>query len=96
MAINYFTKWVEAKSYVELDAKAIARFLKKHIVCQFVVPHEIVSLNGTHFEGEANEVMEEYEIQRHKSSPYRPQTNGAVEAANKNLKTIISKMLSHY
>ena len=37
--------------------------------------------------------MEEYGIQRHKSSPYRPQTNGAVEAANKNLKVIISKMI---
>ena len=37
--------------------------------------------------------MEEYEIQRHKSSPYRPQTNGVVEAANKNFKTIINKMI---
>ena len=27
--------------------------------------------------------MELYHIEHHKSSPYRPQTNGAVEAANK-------------
>ena len=93
VAIDYFTKWVEADSYAELDAKAVARFLKKNIICRFGVPHEIVSDNGTHFEGEANEVMEEYRIQRHKSSPYHPHTNGAVEAANKNLKVIISKMI---
>ena len=37
--------------------------------------------------------MEEYEIRRQKSCPHCPQTNGAVEAANKNLKTIISKMI---
>ena len=51
VAIDYFTKWVEAESYAELDAKAIARFLKKNIICRFGVPHEIVSENGTHFEG---------------------------------------------
>ena len=84
--------WVEAR-YAELDVKAVAKFLRKSIICRFWVPHEIISDNGTHFEGEANEVMEEYGIQRYKSSPYRPQTNGAVEAANKNLKTIISKMI---
>lgn len=31
-------------------------------------PHKIVSDSLTHFEGEANDVMEEYGIQRHKSS----------------------------
>ncbi|XP_043717629.1 uncharacterized protein LOC122665539 [Telopea speciosissima] len=31
-------------------------------------------------------------IQRHTSSPYRPQTNGPVEAANKNIKRTIQKM----
>ena len=39
--------------------------------------------------------MEEFGIQRHRSSHYRPQTNGAVEAANKNLKNIISKMVKN-
>lgn len=34
--------------------------------------------------------------QHHKSSPYRPQMNGAVEAANKNIKTIVRKMSKHY
>ena len=29
----------------------------------------------------------------HRSSAYRPQTNGAVEAANKNIKRILRKMI---
>ena len=40
--------------------------------------------------------MELYNIKHHKSSPYRPQTNGAVEAANKNIKNILAKMVVTY
>ena len=37
-----------------------------------------------------------YNIEHHKSSPYRPQTNGVVEAANKNVKNILAKMVVTY
>ena len=40
--------------------------------------------------------MEEYGIEHHKSSPYRPQANGVVEAANKNVKNILAKMVVTY
>ena len=40
--------------------------------------------------------MEEYGIEHHKSSPYRPQANGAVEVANKNVKNILAKMVVTY
>ena len=37
--------------------------------------------------------MEAYSIEHHKSSPYQPQVNEAVEAANKNVKNILAKMV---
>ena len=40
--------------------------------------------------------MEEYGIEHHKSSPYRPQANGIVEVANKNVKDILAKMVVTY
>ena len=40
--------------------------------------------------------MELYNIEHHKSSPYRPQANGAVEAANKNVKNILAKIVVTY
>ena len=40
--------------------------------------------------------MEEYGIEHHKSSPYRPQANEAIEAANKNMKNILAKMVVTY
>ena len=57
---------------------------------------EIISDNGSHFEGEVRRFMEEYSIEHLKSSPYRPQANGAVEAANKNVKNILAKMVVIY
>ena len=72
VAIDYFTKWVEATSYSMLKAKHVARFLENNIICWFGVPQEIISDNGSHFESEVRKVMEEYSIEHHKSSPYRP------------------------
>ena len=38
----------------------------------------------------------QFKIQHHNSSPYQPKMNGAVEAANKNIKKIIQKMTVTY
>ena len=96
VAIDYFTKWVEAASYSVLKAKHVTQFLENNIICQFRLPQEIISDNGSHFKGEVRRVMEEYGIEHHKSSPYQPQANGAVKAANKNVKNILTKMVFTY
>ena len=57
---------------------------------------EIISDNGSHFKGEVWRVMKEYIIEHHKSSPYRPQADGAIEATNKNVKNILAKMVVLY
>ena len=43
-----------------------------------------------------SELCEEFKIQHHNSTPYRPKMNGAVDAANKNIKKIIQKMVVTY
>jgi len=42
------------------------------------------------------ELCDDFKIEHHNSSPYRPQMNGAVEAANKNIKKIVQKMVVTY
>ncbi|KAI5444512.1 hypothetical protein KIW84_012952 [Lathyrus oleraceus] len=42
------------------------------------------------------ELCQNFNIQHHNSSPYRPKMNGAVEAANKNIKKIVQKMVVTY
>ncbi|XP_058219170.1 uncharacterized protein LOC131329810 [Rhododendron vialii] len=91
VAIDYLTKWVEAESYKTLTAVQVAHFIKKNIIYRYSVPQAFVSDNGTHFKGRVLELFEEFKTQVHHSTVYRPQTNGGVKAANKNIETIIKK-----
>ena len=93
VVIDYFTKWVEAASYVRLIAIRVTKFIRSHIICRYGVPHELISNRGVHFRGEVDTCIQEYCIHHHKSSAYRPHTNGAVEAPNKNIKRILRKMV---
>ncbi|RVW40339.1 hypothetical protein CK203_114841 [Vitis vinifera] len=85
--------WVEAASYAKLTSSRVASFIRSHIICRYGVPHELISDRGAHFRAEVETLLQKYGIQHHRSSAYRPQTNGAVEAANKNIKRILRKMV---
>ncbi|XP_071728884.1 uncharacterized protein [Rutidosis leptorrhynchoides] len=50
VAIDYFTKWVEAKPLKTISGKQIHNFVWENIVCRFGISNEIVSDNGTQFE----------------------------------------------
>ena len=93
VTIDYLTKWVEATSYAKLNTVKVATFIRSHIICRYGVPHKLISDRGVHFRGEVDTLLQRYGIQHHKSSAYRPQINGAVEAANKNIKRILRKMI---
>jgi len=38
VAIDYFTKWVEAASYKSVTQAVVARFLKHNIICRYGMP----------------------------------------------------------
>ena len=84
---------MEVASYARLTVARVAKFIRSHIICRYGVPHELISDRGVHFKGDVDTLIQEYDIQHHRSSAYRPQTNGAVEAANKNIKRILRKMV---
>ncbi|XP_034699358.1 uncharacterized protein LOC117924750 [Vitis riparia] len=70
--IDYFTKWVEAASYARLTAARVAKFIRSHIIWRYGVLYELISDRGMHFMGEVDTVIQEYGIQHHRSSVYRP------------------------
>ncbi|MCO5606432.1 hypothetical protein L7F22_060620 [Adiantum nelumboides] len=94
VAIDYVTKWTEAKASRKADAITTANFLFENIIARFGCPFEIVSDNGTHF---INEVIKEltfnFMISYHKSTPFYPQANGQVESTNKILISVLTKII---
>ncbi|KAA3478347.1 RNA-directed DNA polymerase (Reverse transcriptase), Ribonuclease H [Gossypium australe] len=97
VVIDYFTKWVEATSYANVTKSAVSKFLKKEIICRYGMPERIISDNALNLNNSTiAEVCSQFKIQHHNSSPYRPKMNGAVEAANKNIKKIMGKMTETY
>ena len=47
VAIDYFTKWVEAASYANVTKQVVVRFIKNQIICRYGVPSKIVNDNGS-------------------------------------------------
>ncbi|GJU57914.1 reverse transcriptase domain-containing protein [Tanacetum coccineum] len=46
VAIDYFTKWIEAKPLVKITGKEVIRFVMDNIICRFGLPRIIVTDNG--------------------------------------------------
>ncbi|GJX99269.1 reverse transcriptase domain-containing protein [Tanacetum coccineum] len=46
VAIDYFTKWIEAKPLVKITGKEIIRFVMDNIICRYGLPRIIVTDNG--------------------------------------------------
>ena len=92
VAIDYFTKWAEAKLLATISSKKVQKFVWEAIICRFGIPQEIMLDNGTQFNSkEFREFWGELDIKKNFFSVDHPQTNGQVEAVNKiikyNLKT---------
>jgi hypothetical protein len=49
VAIDYFTKWAEARPLMTITTGAIKNFLWKAIICRFGIPYALVTNNGTQF-----------------------------------------------
>ena len=47
VAIDYFSKWVEAETYGSIKDKDITKFVWKNILCRFRIPHVIVTDKGS-------------------------------------------------
>ena len=77
----------------ECIATTTAIFLFDHVLNQFGCPNIVISDQGTHFVNQLmDKLIEEFQIQHHKTTPYHPQANGTIEAFNKILENALSKI----
>ncbi|XP_070040910.1 uncharacterized protein [Nicotiana tomentosiformis] len=97
VAIDYFTKWVEATSYKAATKKVVAEFFRDRIVCRFGLPDSINTDNAVNLNSDLMKAMcKTFKIKHKNSTTYMSQMNGVIEAANKNIKKILWKIVDNY
>ncbi|GKA25683.1 reverse transcriptase domain-containing protein [Tanacetum coccineum] len=94
VAIDYFTKWIEAKPVATITGNQVKKFVWDNIVCRFGLPGEIVSDNGKQFcDNPFKDLCEKLCIRQCFTSVKHPQTNGLIERANISLREGIKARL---
>ena len=86
VVVDYFTKWVEAVPLADIEARTVAEALISHILQRYGVPLSIHTDQGAQFESNLfQEMCKLLGIHKTRTTPYRPQSDGLVERANRTI-----------
>ncbi|GJU27417.1 reverse transcriptase domain-containing protein [Tanacetum coccineum] len=90
VAVDYFSKWVEAKALPTNDARVVVKFLKS-LFSRFGAPRAIISDRGTHFcNNKFDKVMSKYGVTHRLSTLH---TNPPNECVKLKSRIEVSKIL---
>jgi transposase InsO family protein len=82
VAVDKFTKWVEARPIKKCDGKIATKFLRE-LIYRYGYPHSIITDNDTNFaKGEMADFCKENGIRLDLASVAHPKSNGQAERAN--------------
>lgn len=96
VAIDYFSKWTEARPLKDKTAVSVARFLYDEVICRHGCPKIQINDQGREFVNNLN-----YELslltgtEQRVTSAYHPQANGLVERQNRTIKNCFLKVLQN-
>ncbi|KAL0445601.1 UNVERIFIED_CONTAM: Gag-Pol polyprotein [Sesamum latifolium] len=94
VAIDYFTKWVEAEPLSRITEIEVMKFIWRNLICRFGLPQEIISDNRRQFQGKRlQEWCRGLHIKQRFTSVAHPQSNGQVEVTNRILVQEIKRRL---
>ncbi|KAM0976583.1 hypothetical protein ACFX2C_019485 [Malus domestica] len=94
LAVDYVSKWVEAKATRTNDSKVVAGFIRTNIFARFGMPRVIISDGGSHFCNRTiKALLRKYNVNHKVSTPYHPQTNRQAEVSNREIKQILKKTI---
>jgi transposase InsO family protein len=83
VAVDIFTKWMEAMLVVNITQDVVVKFLRS-IIYRFNILKWVLTDNGTQFKGaKFVRCCVDFDIHHQASSAVHPQTNGQVECANR-------------
>ncbi|XP_047267585.1 uncharacterized protein LOC124898010 [Capsicum annuum] len=85
---------MEAMTFKSVTKKAVVNFVHCNIIYWFGIPKIIITDNVANLNSHLmQEVCRQFQIMHRNPTAYLLKENGALEAANKNLKKILSKMV---
>ncbi|XP_070049176.1 uncharacterized protein [Nicotiana tomentosiformis] len=86
---------VEAIFLPNNEARNVVAFLKKNIFTRLGTPRTIISDEGSHFCSKAfDTLLSKYDVTHKVTTPYHPQASSQVEVSNREIKSILSKMMN--
>ncbi len=93
VAIDYFTKYPEARVLTNANAKSVANFIYEDIICRHGCSRKILSDRGSYFNNQVIEkLLKRFKIRHNLSTPYHPKTNELVKRFNKMLCESLAKL----
>lgn len=96
LAIDYFSKWSEARPLRDKSAVSVARFLYDEVVCRHGCPKIQISDQGREFVNKLNDELSLLTgTTQRVTSAYHPQANGLVERQNRTIKNCLLKVLQN-
>ena len=94
VAIEYFTRWIEAKPLATITLETVKKFFWQNIVCKFGVPRTLTVDNEKQFDSDKfKEFCKSIGTKIAFTLVYHLESNGAVERANRVIFLAISKTL---
>ncbi|KAM1050575.1 hypothetical protein ACFX2A_033008 [Malus domestica] len=94
LAVDYVSKWVEAKATHTNDSRMVANFIRANIFSRFGMPRVFISDRGSHFCNRTIEALfKKYNVKHWVSTPYHPQTSSQAEVSNREIKQILEKIV---
>ena len=92
---DYFTKWVEAYAVPNHNALTVADKLVTEFFCRFGIVKQIHTDQGREFESELFQaVCQKLGVEKTRTTPYRPQSDGLVERFNQTLQIMLKSFVN--
>lgn len=93
--VDHFSRWAEAYPIRNQEASTVARVLVNEFISRFGCPKQLLSDQGPCFEARLfQDICALLGIDKLRTSPYKPSTNGAVERFHRTLNSLIAKAVS--
>jgi len=93
--VDHFSKWAEAIPLPNHTAPVVARALMNQVFVRFGVPRQLLSDRGPEFESVLfGELMKWLQIDKLRTTAYKPSTNGVVERFHRTLNSMLAKVVS--